>query len=884
MADTLDESKFMYYKIEKQIHDGFVNRPEIPEYLINNLNETFEIRDYQKAAFENFISYYEDERFNHNKQIWNLFHMATGSGKTLIMAGLILYLYKRGYRNFLFFVNQNNIVAKTRENFMNKEFKKYLFSQKIVIDREYVELKEVTSFQHTDDDAINIMFTTIQGLHDKLNHIAECSVSYNDFDDKKIVLIADEAHHINAGTKKKLTKAEQEENNNWEDTINHIFRANKENVLLEFTATCDLKNKSILEKYCGNPAEIVFNYPLLEFRASGYTKDLYNLKTTLDPITRTVQAMLLSQYRLKLFEDNHIANIKPVILLKSADSTDNCDKFFDEFKEFMKNGLDGNIIENIRNQAKDVIKTMFNYFDSHKLTNEELVVELKQFFSDEHMVKVHSKVKNISELHVFLNDLENPKVPYRMIFTVDMLHEGWDVLNLFDIVRLYDERKDGKNVSPVTIQEAQLIGRGARYCPFKLDAEIIGADNELYKRKFDTIPENELKICEMLYYHCIDESRYISDLKKALKETGFNFSDDAMKFEYKLKDGFKTSRFYNNAKLFVNSFIEKPEEEITQIPDSFAIMTDVNLVKKSKISSLYEDDIDIEDSEIIPVDTTYKIKKIDKRIALKAMRQFPVYKFDKLKSYFPMVKSHTEFITSKDYAGRYEFTIHTNNAPTNVDIYKGALKVFDTLSNKILAMKQPLEGTPVFKEIRFSEYIKDVQREKKYDKDEIEFKQGEGISQNASAVDSSYRLDLSDKDWFVYEDNYGTTEEKRFVKYFSTQVDELKKVYDLVYLVRNERKYHIYSFDEGKRFEPDYILILGKRGTVMEQQHIFIEPKGEHLRKNDEWKEKFLLQLKDRAKCIAYPDYDKYSVLGLPFYTHSVKEHEFKEEFEQLYK
>ncbi len=38
--------------------------------------------------------------------------MATGSGKTLIMAGLMLYLYKQGYRNFLFFVNLSNIVEK----------------------------------------------------------------------------------------------------------------------------------------------------------------------------------------------------------------------------------------------------------------------------------------------------------------------------------------------------------------------------------------------------------------------------------------------------------------------------------------------------------------------------------------------------------------------------------------------------------------------------------------------------------------------------------------------------------------------------------------------------------------------------------------------------
>lgn len=159
----IDKSKFKYYQIEKQFKEGFVERPEIPEYIVNNLNHKFELREYQKEAFQNFITYFEDDRFNHNKQIWTLFHSATGSGKTLIMAGLILYLYKKGYRNFIFFVNQSNIVAKTKENFKNEYSSKFLFERKIVIDRRTVEINEVKSFQNIDDtsDDINILFTKI---------------------------------------------------------------------------------------------------------------------------------------------------------------------------------------------------------------------------------------------------------------------------------------------------------------------------------------------------------------------------------------------------------------------------------------------------------------------------------------------------------------------------------------------------------------------------------------------------------------------------------------------------------------------------------------------------------------------------------------------------
>ena len=58
--------------------------------------------------------------------------MATGSGKTIIMAGLILYLYEKGYRNFLFLVNLENIINKTKDNFLNNQSTKYLFNDNIV--------------------------------------------------------------------------------------------------------------------------------------------------------------------------------------------------------------------------------------------------------------------------------------------------------------------------------------------------------------------------------------------------------------------------------------------------------------------------------------------------------------------------------------------------------------------------------------------------------------------------------------------------------------------------------------------------------------------------------------------------------------------------------
>ena len=86
--------------------------PEVPNTIKNNLNPLFQLRPYQIEAFSRFIFYMNNTQIK-QKPTQLLFHMATGSGKTLIMAGAILYLYQQGYRNFIFFVNQNNIIDRS---------------------------------------------------------------------------------------------------------------------------------------------------------------------------------------------------------------------------------------------------------------------------------------------------------------------------------------------------------------------------------------------------------------------------------------------------------------------------------------------------------------------------------------------------------------------------------------------------------------------------------------------------------------------------------------------------------------------------------------------------------------------------------------------------
>ena len=225
-----------------------VIKKEIPKYIEDNLNSHFKLRPYQIEAIARFI-YHMEEDPNRKKPTQLLFNMATGSGKTLLMAADILYLYNKGYRNFLFFVNSTNIIEKTRDNFLNPLSPKYLFNQRIKFEDKNVSIREVSNFDEANEEDINIIFTTIQGLHSQLNLFRENSISFEDFKDKKIVLISDEAHHINAWTRSRLSRTEEEMKKTWEYTVMKILNSNPENIMLEYTATIDLENPSIYSKY-----------------------------------------------------------------------------------------------------------------------------------------------------------------------------------------------------------------------------------------------------------------------------------------------------------------------------------------------------------------------------------------------------------------------------------------------------------------------------------------------------------------------------------------------------------------------------------------------------------------------------------------------------------
>lgn len=856
--------QFLYEKLD--VAKEFGMSIDFPEIIKSGLSKRISLREYQIDAFTNFALYFDNDGLRKNKQVHTLFHMATGSGKTVIMAGLILYLYTKGYRKFLFFVNQTNVLEKTIDNFINPLSNKYLFNDVVEYLGKKVKIKRVENFSgNVLDDEIEILFTTTQKLHMDLFEAKENSLTYDDFENNKVVFISDESHHINSLTKKP-TKDEEEAVKSWEYSVTNALSRNRDSIMLEFTATCDLKDANVLQKY---KDKIIFNYPLISFRESGYTKDFQNFATDTDLWVRTLMALVMSEYRRFLFADLKL-NIKPVVMLKSQ-KIDESKSFYDEFFKKVKE-LTSYEIQNLELVGIEKLTEAINYFKEKDDTLELLEQSIKTAFTENTSIIMNGSSDNNKENQLLVNSLEDLDNPIRLIFAVDMLNEGWDVLNLFDIVRLYDTRqsKSGGKIGNYTIKEAQLIGRGARYCPFVVD------DEELkFKRKFDGDISNPNRILETMYFHSKNDSRYISELKNALIETGLQAPDPII-LEYRLKDEFKDSDFYKKSYVFSNKRLLKGRDEVHSLEPSMRTKTYyyTALSGKGNIVNLIGDDT-ANTSSIKKNLKSIKLKDIDYNILLGAIECFEELRFDILKEKYPSLKSMREFLTSDEFLGNSNVEITYSQDEVNGKILFSAVKhALVKVASHVMAIKPEYVGSKEFE----PKQLKVILKDKKISLGSIEGNGGKGNSQN-NCSNEEYRLDLTNESWYVFNDNYGTSEEKLFVKYFKTNIEPKLKEKNLeYYVVRNERipELAIYSFEAGERFEPDFLLFVRKQrsgGSLTYQG--YVEPKGNQLLDNDAWKEAFSMQI-EKEHSVKGLFADDYKIIGFPFFNNDNRMEEFE--------
>ena len=856
MSDHLFKKPFLYETLESEIGKKHIAKIDLPRSLNDNINPNFEIRPYQKSAFQHFMAF-EQEDFDGKPAMpyHLLFNMATGSGKTLIMAGLILYLYEKGYRNFLFFVNSTTIIQKTKDNFLNALSSKYLFNQRIVFDANEVFLKEIQNFEEADNENINICFTTIQGLHTSLTNTKEGSLTIEDFKDKKIVLIADEAHHLNTSTRNQTTIE-----GTWEGTVMSILEQNLGNYLLEFTATMDFESRAITEKYAD---KVLFKYDLAQFRKDGYSKDIDLIRSYFGEKERMLQAVILSQYRQELAAKHNI-NLKPVILFKAKKTILESEQNKEKFHKLIET-LTPETIESVLTESTvEIVKKANQFFDDNGISYTALTTRIQSNFKAENCISANSEGEAEAN-QIKLNTLEDDNNPIRAVFAVQKLNEGWDVLNLFDIVRLYEDRdgadKQGK-LGKTTLSEAQLIGRGARYFPFSLNAE------DKYKRKYDNDPDHELKVLEELYYHTIEDSRYISEITRALVESGIYEDDkDMVTKELKLKESFKKTQFYQKGVVFLNERVAKSHENTRKLSDLGVAQKNVvytlssGVGKQTDAFGLLEQQMDVLGNKVI------KVKDIPLHVTRYALTTQPFFYFSSLKRYFPKLNSAIDFCEQDAYLGslfiEFRGTEIRRNTLTNQDYLEGIKVLLNDIEAQIKSNITVYEGTSLFKPYSFRQNFKDkILR----------------IHKNDARANGQEEL-IANEDWYVYNANYGTSEEKSFVEMFANRFESWNIKYENMYLIRNERSVKIYD-PEGRAFEPDFLLFAKQKIGNQLTLQIFIEPKGKHLLKEDKWKEDFLQKLRSEQKTIEL-DTDRYLITGLPFYN-TTKENDFSEHLDNV--
>jgi type III restriction enzyme len=210
------------------------------------------------------------------------------------------------------------------------------------------------------------------------------------------------------------------------------------------------------------------------------------------------------------------------------------------------------------------------------------------------------------------------------------LNEGWDVLNLFDIVRLYDTKVNrGAKPGQTTMSEAQLIGRGARYCPFQITAE-----QPYDGRKFDDDLNNELRICEELYYHSAYNPRYIRELNTALEEIGIKAKDTEKRSSVR-----KAQPDSSSGQRDLLPFLKTMQDR------QFAINLKTDQAKSRELfNSINSETTRRKEQE-------YRLAEFGDIIIRKAMSKLPFYYYSNLKTIFPQLNSVSEFISSADYLG-----------------------------------------------------------------------------------------------------------------------------------------------------------------------------------------------------------------------------------------
>ncbi|KMY77097.1 DEAD/DEAH box helicase family protein, partial [Leuconostoc mesenteroides] len=667
------------------------------------------------------------------------------------------------------------------------------------------------------------------------------------YEQQKLIILADEAHHFSAGTK---SKADQK-NKAWEYVLDRIRQANKANRQLEFTATIDLNNEFIYEKYRD---KVIFQYDLKEFQNAGYSKKISRLQANADDNEKMLNAVLLSQYRKHMATQAGVRDFKPVILFKSNKidvSKAARDQFLTLLDQLTTEDLAQFIAKQLQTTQSSTLRQAYTYYQTVDIGS--LVRELQRDFQPLNTINVNDTSSNgiLGDLNDLrnLNTLEEPSNPFRAIFAVAKLSEGWDVLNLYDIVRIGEQ----PITSTQTNSEAQLIGRGARYNPFVYE------EATSFTRRFDhSTPE--LQILESLHYHTINDKKYIDNLTKSFEAMQLQVEDDK-DFDIlttTVKASFKRSDVYQYGKLYYNDVEDVPESEYNGLAKygvPVAELPTVNIETATLEATAF-------DTQNVAGMNETRLVKIDDALVKKAMARNPFFRFNTMKKYMPTLNSISEFMYEAQWLGQIkeiQATVSTGSDTVfSRETQLLVLEKYLAYIQRMLIMNYKRQrGTNKFIGLPIKDAVQDYQKRVPVNYSDT------GVHELIQTYD------YKKAPWFVYNEAIVDKLERSLIELIQGYIEELQNQYKDVYLIRSDErntklKLHEFAGDVSHYagFLPDFVLYLANESYIYQ---IYIEPKGTQLLDQDQWKEDLLTSISPESVDVIGEN-DQVKLYGVKFY------------------
>ena len=307
----------------------------------------------------------------------------------------------------------------------------------------------------------------------------------------------------------------------------------------------------------------------------------------------------------------------------------------------------------------------------------------------------------------------------------------------------------------------------------------------------------------------------------------------------RIKKSILASDFYNKSCVYKNKAILNKNEDKLNLSDysvktSFTEDLPTHLMKEDSLFSGKEDF-----QHEVEANTTAQIESLgefEKLIVLKAFNQNKdFWNFKNIQTYLPHLTSMDDLLNDKNLGG-HQITIKSSESRLSRLFPKDYLTIIGKhlreIAETIKKNTAPKKGTTLFTPVPMNAIFKE---EKK-----IFFQEGNRHFEEIN-IDSL-------KETFIHDSLFGTSEEKSFIEFFEEKLlDELKKQYEEVRLVRNNQELKIYQFDNGKGFAPDFLLFL-KTNENKSFYQIFIEPKGAHLIEFEKEKEIFLKDIEKKCK------------------------------------